>query len=320
MPKQELDAEEQFNLALSIVGLVLRDGPHSVTELAEHFGFSEKTIHRAVLTIGNSEDVGNFRTHFYLDDELLEQGEVDFSQAEAQLDEPPVLSQRQVAALAAGLDYLASLPQFEASTELADLRRAIGGATPIGVARVSRTRELGHLTTLQQALLSGFAVLCEYQNQLGERAKRNIDPLRIDFIADKHYLRGFCHKNQAVRSFRLDRMVSVEITESAISANALGHSIPDEVFGEVSSETLVKIAAQPEASEIFWNFPSFGQLSQVGEELVGEIMVGSFKALGRHVARYGGLVRVISPASAVDAVREFAQSALVAPESPKDED
>jgi len=320
MPKQELDAEEQFNLALSIVGLVLRNGPHTVAELAEHFGFSEKSIHRAVQTIGNSEDVGNFRTHFYLDDELLEKGEVDFSQAAAQLDEPPVLSQRQVAALAAGLDYLASLPQFEASTELAELRMAIGGATPTSVARVSRTRELGLLTKLQEALLGGLAVSCEYQNQLGERAKRNIDPLRIDFIADKHYLRGFCHKNQAVRSFRLDRMVSVEVTDQPISTDAKSQPIPEEVFGEVSTETLVKISAQPEASEIFWNFPSVGQLSQVGEQLVGEIMVGSLKALGRHVARYGGLVRVISPQSAVDSVRDFAASAMLRPESPEDED
>lgn len=320
MPKQELDAEEQFNLALSIVGLVLRDGQHSVSELATHFGFSENTIRKAVLTIGNSEDVGNFRTHFYLDDELLDEGQVDFTQASAELDEPPVLSQRQVAALAAGLDYLASLPQFEASTELSELRLAIGGATPTGVARVSRTRELGLLTTLQRALLDGLAITCEYQNQLGERSKRTIDPLRIDFIADKHYLRGFCHKNQAVRSFRLDRMVSIEITDQAISESALSLPIPDEVFGEVSSETLVKISAQPEASEIFWNFPSVGQLSQVGDQLVGEIMVGSLKSLGRHVARYGGLVRVISPQSAIDSVRQFAESALSTPQSPGDED
>jgi proteasome accessory factor C len=155
---------------------------------------------------------------------------------------------------------------------------------------------------------------------LGERSKRTIDPLRIDFIADKHYLRGFCHKNQAVRSFRLDRMVSVEITDLAISESARALPIPDEVFGEVSSETLVKISAQPEASEIFWNFPSVGQLSQVDDQLVGEIMVGSLKSLGRHVARYGGLVRVISPQSAIDSVRQFAESALLSPQSPGDED
>lgn len=320
MPKQELDAEEQFNLALSIVGLVLRDGPHSLRELAKHFDFSEKTIEKAVLTIGNSEDVGNFRTHFYLNDELLKNGEVDFSQAAAELSAPPVLSQRQIAALAAGLDYLASLPQFESSPALAKLRSAIGGATPINIARVSRTRELGLLTTLQQALLDGLAISCEYQNQLGERATRLVDPLRIDFLSDKHYLRGYCHKNNGVRSFRLDRILAVEVTDQAISKLALASQIPDEVFGESSIETLVKIAAQPEASEIFWNFPSIGELSVVRGELVGDIMVGSIRALGRHVTRYGGLVRVLSPQAAIDSVQDFALASISGPATPGDED
>lgn len=320
MPKQELDAEEQFNLALSIVGLVLRDGQHSVKELADHFGFSEKTIQRAVLTIGNSEDVGNFRTHFYLDDELLEKGGVNFSQAQAELAEPPALSQRQVAALAAGLDYLASLPQFESNTQLSQLRTAIGGATPTAISRVSKTRELALLTTLQNALLQGLAIQCEYQNQLGDRASRTIDPLRIDFISDKHYLRGFCHKHQGIRSFRIDRMVSVEVTDLEISELARAEPIPDEVFGELTTELLVKIAAQPEASEIFWNFPSVGQLSTVNGELVGDIMVGSLRALGRHITRYAGFVRVLEPRAAVDSVRDFALGSLSAPPTPGDED
>lgn len=320
MPRQELDAEEQFNLAMSIVGLVLRDGKHSVEELAEHFGFSKDSIRRAVLTIGNSEDVGNFHTHFYLDDELLERGEVDFSQAQAELAEPPVLSRRQVAALAAGLDFLASLPQFEASAQLAQLRQAIGGATTTAIFRLSKTRELALLTTLQDALLRGLAIQCEYQNQLGDRASRRIDPLRIDFIADKHYLRGFCHKHQGIRSFRIDRMVSVEVTDLEIPELARSQSIPDEVFGELSSELLVKIAAAPEASEIFWNFPSVGQLSTVNGELVGDIMVGSLRALGRHITRYAGFVRVLEPKEAVDSVRDFALGALSSPLAPGDED
>lgn len=320
MPKQEIDAEEQFNLALSIVGLILRDGPHSLKELAEHFEFSEKTIRKAVLTIGNSEDIGNFRTHFYLDDELLELGEVDFTAADVELSQPPVMSQRQIAALATGLDYLASLPQFETSSALSELRGAIGGSTPTGVARVSRTRELGLLTLIQEALLGGLAISCEYQNQLGERTARMIDPLRIDFVSEKRYLRGFCHKNQAVRSFRLDRIVSLEVSATPISEAALTSQIPEEVFGEGSSEYLVRIAAKPEAAEIFWNFPSVGQLKAIDGELVGDITLGSLQALGRHVTRYGGLVRVISPRSAIDSVREFAMSAVASARRPVDED
>ena len=320
MPKQELDGEELFNLALSIVGLVLRDGPHNTSELAEHFGYSEKTINKAVLTIANSEDVGNFKTHFYLDDELLEEGEVDFSVAESNLTEPPVLSKRQATSLAAGLDYLASLPQFDQNKALAELREVIGGATSSVVSRASGSRELALLGQLQDALAAEVAVECEYVNQLGERAVRLIDPLRIDFIADKHYLRGFCHKNQEVRSFRLDRILKLELTDQPISDLARDAEIPEEVFGDGGSEISVKIAADPEAAEIFWNFPSYSNLTTKDGEIVGEILVGSLRALGRHITRYGGLVRVLEPAEAKAAVKAFAQAALAPRPTPENED
>ena len=320
MPKQELDGEELFNLALSIVGLVLRYGPHNTTELSEHFGFSEKTIKKAVLTIANSEDVGNFKTHFYLDDELLEDGEVDFSVADSNLTEPPVLSKRQATSLAAGLDYLASLPQFSENGALQELRTLIGGATSSVMSRASGTREITLLAQLQQAMAGQVAVECEYVNQLGEKAVRLIDPLRIDFVLDKHYLRGFCHKNQGLRSFRLDRILHLKATSQPISAESLAMEIPEEVFGDGSTEITVKIAADPEAAEIFWNFPSYSNLTTKDGEIVGEIRVGSLRALGRHITRYGGMVRVLEPREARAAVKAFAKAALVPQPTPQDED
>jgi proteasome accessory factor C len=320
MPKQELDGEELFNLALSIVGLVLRDGPHSTTELSEHFGYSDKTIKKAVLTIANSEDVGSFKTHFYLDDELLDEGEVDFSVADSNLTEPPVLSKRQSTSLAAGLDYLASLPQFAENEALESLRGLIGGATSSIVSRANGSRELTLLAQLQNALSKQVAIECEYVNQLGERANRIIDPLRIDFVLDKHYLRGFCHKNRGVRSFRLDRILRLEITDQAVSEEALTAEIPEEVFGDGAREISVKIAADPEAAEIFWNFPSYSNLTTKDGQIVGEILVGSLKALGRHITRYGGLVRVLEPQEAKDAVRAFALAALSPEQTPENED
>lgn len=316
MPKQEIDGEELFNLALSIVGLILRDGPHTVSELVEHFGYSDKTIKKAVITIGNTENLSSCQTYFFLDDDLLEQGEVDFAQGFANLSEPPVLSKRQVTALATGLDYLASLPQFEGNSDLSELRTHLGSEASTLVQASTRTGEL--TAVIQQAMLEGRALSCGYMNQLGERSERRIDPLRLDFVSGKHYLRGFCHKHWAVRSFRLDRIQSVSILEDRISKEGLEAQIPDEVFGDGHKEQLVKISAMPEAAEIFWNFPSYSDITQVGEELVGQILVGSLRALGRHVARYGGLVRVLEPAAAVTAVREFASGAQA--QTPKDED
>jgi proteasome accessory factor C len=320
MPKQEIDGEELFNLALSIVGLVLRDGPQYLSSLSEHFGFSEQTIKKAVLTIANSEDVGNFRTHFYLDDELLESGEVNFSLADSRLTEPPVLSKRQVTALAASLDFIASLSQFEQNTALKELREIVGAGHTSVISRRSGGRQVELIAELNRAITQNVSIECEYVNQLGERASRLIDPLRLDFVLDKHYLRGFCHKNQAVRSFRIDRMVSVSLTKDAISETSFALEIPQEVFGTSERETRVRITADPEAAEIFWNFPSFSEIKSQDGRLVGEIMVGSLRALGRHVARYGGLVQVLEPLEARQAVRGFALQALDSAEAPENED
>ena len=108
MPKVELDGEEVFNLTMSVVGLVLKEGPMTIAELSEHFDVSQASIQKAVRAITNSEDLENYETHFYVDEEALEDGEVSFSRGQGRLTEPPILSRRQASAIAAGLDYLAS--------------------------------------------------------------------------------------------------------------------------------------------------------------------------------------------------------------------
>ena len=319
MPKQELDAEEQFNLALSIVGLVLKDGPISVSDLSEHFGYSEKSIIRAVKTIANSEDIGRFETHFYVDEDLLESGEVDFSQGMSALSTPPVLSKRQTTSLAAGLDFLAALPQFSENPALAEIRKIIGSSTE-PITALAGFDEAKKLEPIRDAIMSQSQIVAEYVNQLGERSSRQIDPLRIDFIGRRHYLRGWCHLKQGLRSFRLDRIIHVEVTDKQISTEAAKAKIPEDVFGAITDELTVEISATAEASEIFWNFPAFDIRCQQDGSSLGKIRVGNLQALGRHVTRYGGQVVVVGPPEAKAAVKEFAVRALSGQTEPKDED
>ena len=89
MPKQELDGVELFNLSLSIVGTVLRDGDQRVSDLAELFEVSEAAIEKAVMAVANSEDVKNCETHFYVHVEELAEGYVSLSQGMSSLSEPP---------------------------------------------------------------------------------------------------------------------------------------------------------------------------------------------------------------------------------------
>ena len=311
MPKQEIDGSELFNLSLAILGLVLEEGDQSVAELAQRFGFSEKVIRKAVEAVYTSEDLSKCETHFYLNfDAYEEESVVSFSSGNTNLAGPPTLSKRQLSSIAIGLDYLASLPHFQSNSELSTLRAAIQESAPMPVTKLESSRELEHLEILQQAIELRVSVQCDYRNQSGEQSQRNIDPLRIEFVGRRHYLRGYCHQRQEVRSFRLDRIREVELTDQAIAEHALEAAIPEEVFGEGLGETEVVIAAEPEATEIFWNFPTSGPQRAQDGRTVGKILVGNLSTLPRHIVRYGGMVEVLEPAEAREQVRLFAQRVL----------
>ncbi len=320
MPKQELDGVELFNLSLSIVGTVLRDGDQRVSDLAELFEVSEAAINKAVMAVANSEDVKNYETHFYVDVDELAEGYVSLSQGMSSLSEPPSLSRRQLSSIAIGLDYLAAIPQFKADADLQALRALISESSPASATSHISSRLTEQIETLQEAMSKDLAIECEYINQTGAKSSRTIDPLRIDFIGRRHYLRGFCRTSDELRAFRLDRIQSLSITASAIAATTKALPIPEEVFGEVTQEQIVQITASAEAAEIFWNFPVAGNTKRTGDQLQGSIRVGNLAALGRHVAKYGGMVKVISPESARSAVRNFARRALAGASAPGDED
>ena len=318
MPKQEIDADELFNLSLSILGLVLRDGPMLISELEKHYGVSQSAIKKAVIAITDSEDLDRYQTHFYLDHDAFESGEVHFSNAGSNLEETPALSARQITALATGLDFLAALPEFSRNQDLAQLRQSFSIESS-GISNVVSAPESRHLDVLRASVLEKTQISGEYQNQVGDRSLRQIDPLRIDFIGKHHYLRGWCHKNGEVRSFRVDRFISAQKTELPISEAGSAAQVPEEVFGLENQQTSVKLAVKPEAAEIFWNFPSDTRPQFIEGELVGAILIGNLESLGRHVSRYGGDVRVLEPSEAKAAVASFARACL-APLTPEDED
>lgn len=308
MPKQEIDGDGLFNLALAMVGLVLEEGGIEIKELAAHFGVSEKAIKKAAHAITNSEDLTAPESHFYLNWDALDEGVIDFMVGNANLEHAPTLSRYQQTSLAIGLEYLSSLPEFKNNKDLAELRTALsGGVTPRVVAHQSV--DIEELDLLRDAILQQKQVVFDYINQLGKKSHRKVDPLRIDLVGNKHYLRGFCLDANELRTFRIERLSNLESTQVDISAAAKNETIPDEVYGTGDGE-IVELVADNQAGEIFWNFPVAGPVVKKDGKIFGSIRVGNIAAVARHVVRYGGAVEVISPESARQAVRDFANKSL----------
>lgn len=84
-----------------------------------------------------------------------------------------------------------------------------------------------HLLKLTEAVQSSIGVNMEYHSPNGEVMQRRFDPYGLVFSAGKWYVGGFCHLRQDLRSFRLDRLSSIFITdnhfERPISFDAAEH-------------------------------------------------------------------------------------------------
>jgi proteasome accessory factor C len=307
MPKVEANGEELFNLAISIIGLVMREAVVSKAELAKHFSVSEKSIERAVRAISLAEDGRRFLSFFELDWDAWDQGEVSLRPL-GELSAPPPLSRAQSSALATAIEYLAGLPEFSGNLAIAELREALQS---VPVAQLAERRNISQTLTDLRLAVGRSRIQINYLSRVGEVSSRTVDPIRIDLVDGRHYLRAWCHRSQGLRNFRVDRIQEFKLLDVPMSLPADALELVDNPFEGGNEAYRVEIEASAIGREIFWNFPTLQPPVIIeGEKLRGTIRIADLRALGRHVARYGGEVRVIGPEEARLAVREFALRAL----------
>ena len=198
MPKlTNFNGEDRYNFMLALVAFLQNRGSVSVDEAANHFEVDAKYIRKVVTSINEARaTLKDFEEwFFFVDVEALEEDGVLSLLKNDLIDDVPKLSTRQASAIAAGLNYLATIPGFKDDKELKQLQEllAAGGGRGINPLIESRpgSAEAG-AEVIRRAMVLGKQISCEYINQKGERAVRTIEPLRLDPRADGWYLRGYC--------------------------------------------------------------------------------------------------------------------------------
>jgi len=318
MPKlQNFNGEDRYNFMLALVGYLQNRGPVSLIEAAAHFEIEPKYLRKVVTSINEARaEVAGFEQWFFLIDveELDENGNLSLIE-NLVVDDVPKLSNRQVSAIAAGLNYLASMPAFKNDPEVIQLQEILAAGTVRGINPLVELRpgsaEAG-AESIRKAILGGNQISCEYINQKGERAIRKIEPLRLDPRADGWYLRGYCPIHKEVRNFKLNRMRSIEVLDQAISIEAKGiHDIEDAVYVASSTDTKVLVEVEPEAYRLISEFKTVSEPTSAENGRVrAEIRVGHLPNVGRLVARFGGAAKVVSPPEARKIVKNYALAAL----------
>lgn len=313
MPKSaKISGTERYNFMLSLTGYLIQNRQRPIADVAKHFGVSEQEIHDAVVTISLS-GVGMYRPDelFFLDYDLLEEGIVDVSFAPT-LESVPRLSTRQAAAIASGLSYLESIVDDTDKAEISvlmDLLADAGKRTSAMPFKVHPSRVDAEVTLTRKAISENRLISCSYINAANSVSDREIEPIALESNDSIWYLRGYCRTKKQVRTFRLDRMREISLSNNEFVRT--DHQAVD--------STLIYSASETDTEVVFDVDPQgFGLLADYKPEYpaVGDktlrvtIPIGDITTLGRVVSRYSGHVRVIAPALARKVVYEYATRAL----------
>jgi proteasome accessory factor C len=151
-----------------------------------------------------------------------EGGEIEISQAEP-MDRPLRLGVDEASALLVALRMLADVSQDDGSAlsrTIAKLEAAAGEAAAPSAqvaVQVSPVREgaaQSALGQVRQALEAGRRVhLSYYVPGRDEATERDVDPMRLLVVEGRGYLEGWCRRAEAVRLFRLDRILAIDVLD-----------------------------------------------------------------------------------------------------------
>ncbi|HEU0041147.1 MAG TPA: WYL domain-containing protein, partial [Jiangellaceae bacterium] len=215
-------AQAQVARLLSLLPY-LRSHPHArVADVAALFGVSERQIVRDLRVLWFSGLPGlEMGDYIEVDMEGVEgEGVINVSNADY-LARPLRLRTDEAVALIVALQTLASVPgSFERQAidrAVAKLEMAAGEVAAQAAAvqvRVDADAVADVAATARRALDEQRRLHLSYWVPArDETTERDVDPMRLVVADGRLYLEGWCHRARAVRLFRLDRVVGIELLD-----------------------------------------------------------------------------------------------------------
>lgn len=319
---------ERYNFLLPLIGFIMQNEPVEINQVAKHFEVDEEYVRDAIrtLTVTATQRANGYEeTYYNFVPEQLELGIIEMQQRDG-IDAAPRLSGRQASALAAGLTILSTFPEFSSQSEIRELLEIISrGSTLNGPQAIDFKPGTvdADAAVIRHAMLNNHRIRCTYRNLQGELSVREIDPIRLDPRGDIWFLRGYCHKNQELRNFRLDHMRAAEELEIEISDEAKSiQEIDDADYIANETDIDVTVEVDPEAYSLLGDFSAeILKRDDKHSKVTALIKIGYLPYLGKVIAHYGGSARVLEPEAARRVVREYALSALGKPldQQPRDD-
>jgi proteasome accessory factor C len=248
-----------------------------------------------------------------------EGGEIMVTQAES-MARPLRLGTDEASALLIGLRLLAELPGQQDSSALrrtiAKLEAAAGEAASAS-AQVAVQMD-GRAPADIQAQV-GVALrdhkrlhLSYYVPGRDEATERDVDPMRVVFEQGRAYLEGWCRRANAVRLFRLDRVLAITVLEVAaeVPATAEHVDVDSGLFRPSAGDILVELELA-EAGHWVADYYPCEKVVEFGDGRLSVVLRTPDTAWVRRLAlRLGEDGKVVSPPELAEQIGHDAAAAL----------
>ncbi len=315
MSARPLLATDRAALILQLVPYLIGKGEVSLEEAAADFEVTPAQMRAMVeklTVIGLPGDGGYWQMAndlFDIDWDLLDEQDRIVITNSVGLERTPRFTAREAAALLAGLQLAAGLPGVGDSGIvqglLAKLARG-ASATPAEVVVASDAVDDVRIT-VADALRRGVAVSFTYTPPERERTTRTVDPVKVHVASGQWYLQGWCHMRQAMRTFHLDRVEDVRLTDIPITHGA--DHVPA-LFEPSETDAVVDVRVSAEVLPLLAGFLDPQSVTGTGAIREAQLRVADERSLKRLAARHAGALEVLAPPSARRAAAMWAEAGL----------
>ena len=252
-----------------------------------------------------------------------EGGEITVTEAES-IARPLRLGVDEASALLVALRMLAEIPDLEdrdaLSRVIAKLESAAGTAASAVSSQVSVQVDArgDALARVREALTRERRMhLTYYVPGRDENTERDVDPMRLLFVDGQAYLEGWCRRAEAVRVFRLDRIVDLAILDVAaqVPDDAEPVDIEGGLFRPSPEDVRVTVELAPAGRWVSDHYPC-ESVEELGEGRLRVVLRTRDTRWLRGLAlRLGDQGRVTDPAGLAAEIRADAERALALYES-----
>jgi proteasome accessory factor C len=286
-----------LELLIKLLPWLVANNGASLSEVAKHFEISEK---HALELIGQLVVTGPSQAGGGLVDIDFEDSDSIFVSDAKALDRPVKLSEFEASSLLGGLHYLEQFPNLVDSEIVAGLIRKIQQAlpnvdSPINVVSAPISSSINQVVA--EAMASKLSIEIKYAGVTkDDLSVRVIDPVKTYSQDDFVYLKSWCRKSQAWRSFRMDRILEAQLGNEAIDIP--DHDEPIEAKREYLAAIELDKAYYGQLDQV--DIVSFKEYMWHAVEV--ELRVYSRDWLVSMILASGGRVKAVRPPDLIEAL------------------